>query len=311
MNSSNQIKTSQQNDLHEIRDQSDNKQCDSIQSISLDTLYPFQNHPFKRYSDDKMHEMVDSIRDNGVLMPILLRPRNNGDGYEIISGHNRVEAAKEAGLTEIPSFIKEMDDETATIAMIDSNLSQREKLLPSEKAFAYKMKLDAIKRQGERTDLTSAQVGPRLAKIPAREIIGEALGESKNQVSRFIRLTELVPQLLDLVDESKFAFNPAVAVSYLNEEQQYWLYEIMCIQQCSPSLSHADRLKKLSQQGRLDRTAMDAIMLEPKPQCSQIIIKQQKIAKYFSKDATPQQIEETIIRLLDNWYRKRNQEQQR
>ena len=202
-----------------------------------------------------------------------------------------------------------MDDATATIAMIDSNLRQRERLLPSEKAYAYKMKLDAIrKKSGERSDLTSGQVDQRLSFGTSRDIVADEAGESSKQVQRFIRLTELVPQLLDLVDESKLAFNPAVAVSYLNEEQQYWLYEVMCIQECSPSLAQADRLKQLAQQGKLERSVMEAIMMEIKPQQPQIVIKHDRIAKYFPRDSTPQQIEETIVKLLESWYRKRNQE---
>lgn len=296
-------------DLFESADPNIYKPNEVIQGIDINSLFPFQSHPFRLYTDEKMQEMVDSIRDNGVLLPILIRPRNNGDGYEIISGHNRVEAAKRAGLSKVPSFIKDMDDETATIAMIDSNLRQREKLLPSEKAFAFKIKLDAIrKKSGERSDLTSGQVDQRLNFSTSRDRVAEDAGESSKQIQRFIRLTELVPQLLDLVDESKLAFNPAVAVSYLNAEQQYWLYEIMCVQECSPSLTQADRLKQLAQQNRLDRSAMDAIMMESKPQQPQIVFKQDRIAKYFPRDSTPQQMEETIIKLLEGWYRKRNQE---
>ena len=301
------IKLSRYDDLFESTDPNAKKQKTSIETVPLDTLHPFTNHPFKLYSDEKMQEMVESVQQNGVLLPILVRPRKDADGYEIISGHNRVEAARRAGINNIPSLIREMDDETAVIAMIDSNLRQREKLFPSEKAFAFKMKLEAIKRQGERTDLTSGQLVPKLKK-QAREEVGDAAGENYKQVSRYIRLTELVPQLLDLVDESKLAFNPAVAISYLDKEQQYWLYEIMSITECSPSLSQADRLKQLAQQDKLDRSVMDAIMTEIKPQQPQIVLKQDRIAKYFPRDSTPQQMEETIIKLLEGWYRKRNQE---
>ena len=301
------IKLARYDDLFESTDPNEVKHHESIEKLSLEALYPFTNHPFKLYSEEKMQEMVESVLQNGVLMPILVRPQKELAGYEIVSGHNRVEAAKRAGLTEIPSTVREMDDETATVAMIDSNLRQREKLFPSEKAFAFKMKLEAIKRQGERTDLTSGQVVPKLKKY-AREEVGEAAGENYKQVSRYIRLTELVPQLLDMVDESKLAFNPAVAVSYLNQEQQFWLYEIMSITECSPSLSQADRLKQLAQQDKLDRSVMDSIMTEIKPQQPQIVLKQDRIAKYFPRDSTPQQMEETIIKLLEGWYRKRNQE---
>lgn len=295
-------------DLFVSSDQPNAIPTEMITSLPVDQLHPFANHPFKLYTEEKMQDMVDSIAKYGVLTPILVRPQANGEGYEVVSGHNRFEAAKLAGINEIPATIRQMDDETAIISMIDSNLRQREKLLPSEKAFAYKMKLEAIKRQGERTDLTSAQLGPKSVDKTAREKIGESVGESKNQVSRFIRLTELIPPLLNLVDENKLAFNPAVAISYLNQEQQTWLEEIMTGNECSPSLSQAERLKQLSQDGKLDRSAMDAVMMEPKVQQPQIIIKQDRISKYFPRDVTPQQMEETIIKLLENWYRKRNQE---
>lgn len=303
------IKLNPYDDLFEGTEPNVNKSRDAIQNIAINLLFPFQNHPFKLYTDEKMQEMIESIRDSGILLPILIRPRNNDDGYEIISGHNRVEAAKRTGLSEVPSVIKDMDDETATIAMIDSNLRQREKLLPSEKAFAYKMKLDTIrKKSGRPSAENSGQLDLNFNNKQSRDIIAEDAGESSKQVSRFIRLTELVPQLLELVDDSKLAFNPAVAVSYLNAEQQYWLYEIMCVQECSPSLAQADRLKQLAQQNKLDRSAMDAIMMEHKPQQPQIVFKQDRIAKYFPRDSTPQQMEETIIKLLEGWYRKRNQE---
>lgn len=294
-------------DLFVSSDQPQTSPAEMIISLPLDQLHPFADHPFKLYSEDKMQEMVESITKYGVLTPILVRAQANGEGFEVVSGHNRVEAAKLAGINEIPATIRQMDDETAIIAMIDSNLRQREKLLPSEKAFAYKMKLEAIKKQGERTDLTSGQVVPKLRKS-AREEVGDAAGENYKQVSRFIRLTELIPPLLNLVDENKLAFNPAVAISYLNQEQQIWLEEIMTGNECSPSLSQAERLKQLSQDCKLDRSAMDAVMMEPKVQQPQIIIKQDRISKYFPRDVTPQQMEETIIKLLENWYRKRNQE---
>lgn len=296
-------------DLFQTTDPNKSEPAGTIELIRLDQLHPFPDHPFKLYSEDRMLEMTESVRQSGVLTPILVRPVKNGDGFEIISGHNRVEAAKRAGLSEVPGTIREMDNETAIIAMIDSNLRQREKLQPSEKAFAFKMKLDAIKRQGQRTDLTLAQVEPKLKDKPARERIGESVGESKNQISRFIRLTELIPPLLDMVDENKLAFNPAVAISYLNVEQQCWLMEIMEKEECSPSLSQADHLKQLAQLGKLDYSVLETVMSEPKPQQTQITLKQDRIAKFFPKDASPQQMEETILKLLENWYRKRNQEQ--
>jgi ParB family chromosome partitioning protein len=295
-------------DLFISSDQPNAAPAEMITSLPVNQLHPFANHPFKLYSEEKMQEMVESIAKYGVLTPILVRPQASGDGYEVVSGHNRVEAAKLAGIKEIPSTVRQMDDETAIIAMIDSNLRQREKLLPSEKAFAYKMKLDAIKRQGERTDLTSGQVDQKLIQKTSRDIVSTDAGESSKQIQRFIRLTELIPSLLNLIDDNKFAFNPAVAISYLNHEQQNWLEEVMVGNECSPSLSQAERLKQLSQDGKLDRSAMDAVMMEPKVQQPQIVIKQDRISKYFPRDVTPQQMEETILKLLENWYRKRNQE---
>lgn len=276
--------------------------------ITLDKLVPFPHHPFKLYQDERMQEMVSSVKANGILTPILVRPGPQPDQYEIISGHNRAEAARQAGLTEMPAIIRQMDDETAVVAMVDSNLRQREQLLPSERAFAYKMKLEAIKKQGERSDLTCGQVDHKLTSNKSRDIVADQAGESSKQIQRFIRLTQLTPDLLDLVDESKMAFNPAVAISYLNQEQQSWLYDIIKAEDCSPSLSQADRLKQLAQQGKLDQMAMKLIMSEQKPQYQQITIKQDKIAKYFPRDATTRQVEETIIKLLENWYRKRHQD---
>lgn len=292
-------------DLFVSSDQTNTTPAEMITSLPVGQLHPFSNHPFKLYSEEKMQEMVESIAKYGVLTPILVIPQASGEGYEVVSGHNRVEAAKLAGINEIPATIRQMDDETAIIAMIDSNLRQREKLLHSEKAFAYKMKLEAIKRQGERSDLTSRQL---VGKSESAEKVGETTGESGRQIQRFIRLTELIPPLLNLVDENKLAFNPAVAISYLNQEQQTWLEEIMTGNECSPSLSQAERLKHLSQDGKLERSAMDVVMMEPKVQQPQIVIKQDRISKYFPRDVTPQQMEETIIKLLETWYRKRNQE---
>jgi len=293
-------------DLFQTTDPNKSEPAGMIEMLPLDQLHPFPDHPFKLYSEDRMLEMTESVRQSGVLTPILVRPVKDGDSFEIISGHNRVEAAKRAGLSEVPGTIREMDNETAIIAMIDSNLRQREKLQPSEKAYAFKMKLDAIKRQGQRTDLTSRQV---VGKLENAARVGEEVGESGRQIQRFIRLTELIPPLLDMVDENKLAFNPAVAISYLNVEQQCWLMEIMEKEECSPSLTQADHLKQLAQLGKLDYPVLETIMSEPKPQQTQITLKQDRIAKFFPKDASPQQMEETILKLLENWYRKRNQEQ--
>ena len=293
-------------DLFQTTDPIKSEPAGTIELIQLDQLRPFPDHPFKLYSENRMLEMTESVRQSGILTPILVRPVKDGDGFEIISGHNRVEAAKRAGLSEVPGTIREMDNETAIIAMIDSNLRQREKLQPSEKAFAFKMKLDAIKRQGQRTDLTSRQV---VGKLENAARVGEEVGESGRQIQRFIRLTELIPPLLDMVDENKLAFNPAVAISYLNVEQQCWLMEIMEKEECSPSLTQADHLKQLAQLGKLDYPVLETVMSEPKSQQTQITLKQDRIAKFFPKDASTQQMEETILKLLENWYRKRNQEQ--
>ena len=276
--------------------------------VSVDQLTPFPHHPFKLYQDERMQEMVQSIRSNGVLTPILVRPAKDNSGYEIISGHNRVAAAKLAGLSEVPAIIRQMDDETATVAMVDSNLRQREKLLPSEKAFAFKMKLDAIKRQGQRSDITCGQIVHKLNGKKSRDIVAEQAGENYKQVSRYIRLTELIPLALDCVDQGRLAFNPVVAISYLTPEQQQDLLDIINEYECSPSLSQTERLKALSQNNQLDRSAINAVMSELKPQQNQVVIKSEYISKYFPKDASPDQIQDTIIKLLEAWYRRRNQD---
>jgi len=276
--------------------------------VPVDQLTPFPHHPFKLYQDERMQEMVQSIRSNGVLTPILVRPAKDHSGYEIISGHNRVAAAKLAGLHEVPAIIRQMDDETAIVAMVDSNLRQREKLLPSEKAFAFKMKLDAIKRQGQRSDLTCGQIVHKLNGKKSRDIVAEQAGENYKQVSRYIRLTELIPIALDCVDTGRIAFNPAVAISYLTPDQQRDLLDIINEYECSPSLSQAERLKALSQNNQLDRSAINAVMSELKPQQNQVVIKSEYISKYFPKDASPDQIQDTIIKLLEVWHRRRNQD---
>jgi ParB family chromosome partitioning protein len=301
------IKLSSYDDLF-TPDSKDNLTDGTPAQITLSKLIPFPHHPFKLYKDEQMQEMVNSVQNNGVLTPIIVRPGAEQGQFEIISGHNRVEAARLAGLTEIPAIIREMDNETAIVAMVDSNLRQRDKLLPSEKAFAYKMKLEAIKRQGERKDLTSRQV---VAKLKNADIIGDQVGESGRQIQRFIRLTELIPPLLELTDESKMALNPAVALSYLTPSEQEDVLDIMVMHDCSPSLSQAEHLKKLSQEGSLDRSAINAILSEPKPQQKQIVFKGNQIEKYFPKDTSPEQIQETIIRLLEVWYQRRNQERGR
>lgn len=279
---------------------------DERQNLPLKELTPFKDQPFHLYTELKMQEMMDSIREHGVLMPILVRPNEDG-GYEIIAGHNRVEASKRLGLKEIPATIRNLDKETATILMVDSNLRQREQLLPSEKAFAYRMKLEAIKRQGSRADLTSAQVVPKLNGKTAREVVAAEAGENRMQISRFIRLTYLIPSLLNLVDEGRMAFNPAVALSYLTVEQQQCLFNIMKRDECSPSLAQAEELKRLSQAEKLDAASMSVVMEEPKPQEPKISIPSSKLSKFFPKDTTPKQMEENVLRIMEAWYVKQQE----
>lgn len=276
-----------------------------VQSLPLDKLEPFPNHPFKVIDDDKMLETVESIKERGVLVPILVRPKNDGN-FEIVSGHRRHHASLLAGKTEIPAIVREMDDDTAILLMVDSNL-QREELLPSEKAFAYKMKLDAMKRQGQRTDLTSAQIGPKLS----TEIIGEAGGDSRNQVKRYIRLTSLIPSLLERVDSKTIAFNAAVEVSYLTEPEQKMLCDAIEREECTPNLKQARRLKQFSQDGKLDENVIDAIMTEEKPIEDKLVLKGDVLAKYFPKTYTPSQKQKVIVKLLEDWHKRQLRQQER
>ena len=280
---------------------------EKVQMIPLAELHSFRNHPFKVKDDEAMANTVDSVRQYGVLVPAIARPLESG-GYELVSGHRRRHASELAGLTEMPVIVRDLDDDAATIIMVDSNL-QRETLLPSERAFAYKMKLEAIKHQGLRSDLTSSQVG---MKLQALDIVGQNAGESRNQVHRFIRLTALIPDLLNLVDEKKVAFNPAVELSYLKTEEQVLLLDAMESEQASPSLSQAQRLKKFSQEGKLSVDVMRAIMSEEKkPEMDKVIFTSAKLRQYFPKSYTPQQMENTILRLLEQWQRKRQHEAER
>jgi len=271
--------------------------------LPLDELHPFKNHPFQVRDDEDMQRTVESVKEYGVLTPGIARPLADG-GYEVVSGHRRKRACELAGLTTMPFIVREMDDDAATILMCDSNL-QRETILPSERAFAYKMKLEAMKRQGQRTDLTSAQVGRKLAGKESREILAEQMGESKNQVSRFIRLTELIPALLEMVDNRKIAFNPAVELSYLQPAEQAQLLDAMSAQEATPSLSQAQRMKKFSQQGKLSEDVMAAIMSEEKKEVDRITLSSDKLQRYFPKSYTPRQMEETILSLLAQWQKKR------
>lgn len=276
-----------------------------VQNLPLDKLEPFPNHPFKVLDDEKMQETVESIRERGVLVPILVRPTNDGN-FEIVSGHRRHHASLLAGKTEIPAIVREMDDDTAILLMVDSNL-QREELLPSEKAFAYKMKLDAMKRQGQRTDLTSAQIGPKLS----TEIIGEAGGDSRNQVKRYIRLTNLIPSLLERVDSKTIAFNAAVEVSYLTVTEQKMLCDAIEREECTPNLKQARRLKQFSQDGKLDENVIDAIMTEEKPIEDKLVLKGDVLAKYFPKTYTPSQKQKIIVKLLEDWHKRQLRQQER
>ena len=280
-----------------------------VQSLPLDKLEPFPNHPFKVIDDDKMLETVESIKGRGVLVPILVRPTNDGN-FEIVSGHRRHHASLLAGKTEIPAIVREMDDDTAILLMVDSNL-QREELLPSEKAFAYKMKLDAMKRQGQRTDLTCARIAHKSDGIKSRDILAEQVGESKDQIRRYIRLTSLVPDLLNRVDNKTIAFNAAVEVSYLTEPEQKMLCDATEREECTPNLKQARRLKQFSQDGKLDENVIDAIMTEEKPIEDKLVLKGDVLAKYFSKTYTPSQKQKVIVKLLEDWHKRQLRQQER
>ena len=294
-------------DLFATEEIREDTQREKVQNIPLEELHPFKNHPFKVKDDAAMQDTVDSVREYGVLVPAIARPDPNG-GYELIAGHRRHHASELAGKETMPVIIRDLDDDAATIIMVDSNL-QREELLPSERAFAYKMKLEALKHQGARTDLTSSQVGTRLR---ADELIAQQSGESRNQIQRFIRLTELIPELLDMVDERKIAFNPAVELSYLKKEEQTLLLEAMDSEQATPSLSQAQRLKKFSLQKMLSLDVMRAVMSEEKKtDLDRVTLKNETLRRYFPKSYTPKQMEDTIIKLLEGWYKKRQLSQER
>ena len=295
-------------DLFSTEENRQEEQREQVQQIPIDALHPFTNHPFKVLDDEAMTRTVESIAQYGVLAPLIARPRPDGDGYEIISGHRRQYAAKLAGLETLPVIVRQMSDDAAVILMVDSNL-QREHILPSERALAYKMKLDAIKNQGARSDLTSRQV---VGKLEAADEVGKATDESGRQVQRFIRLTNLVPELLDMVDEKKISFNPAVELSYLDEKQQQDFLEAMDASQNAPSLSQAIRIKKLAQQGEFDYDAVYDIMNEEKKsELDTVTIKNETLRKYFPRNYTPRQMENIIIKLLDQWQLKKQQAKQK
>ena len=294
-------------DLFATEESRADAQREKVQEIPLGELHPFRNHPFKVKDDAAMQDTVESVREYGVLVPAIARPDPDG-GYELIAGHRRHHASELAGKETMPVIIRDLDDDAATIIMVDSNL-QREELLPSERAFAYKMKLEAIRHQGKRQEPTSSQVG---MKLQALDIVGQQAGDSRNQVHRFIRLTELIPELLDMVDERKIAFNPAVELSYLKKEEQTLLLEAMDSEQATPSLSQAQRLKKFSQQKMLSFDVMRAVMSEEKKtDLDRVTLKNETLRRYFPKSYTPKQMEDTIIKLLEGWYKKRQLSQER
>lgn len=278
--------------------------------MPLSDLHPFEGHPFKVLDDELMEQTVESIRQIGVVSPLIVRPDPEG-GFEILSGHRRLHAAQLAGLETVPVIVKEMDDDAAIIFMVDSNL-QRENILPSERAFSYKMKMEAMKHQGERGDLTSGQVGQKSVGTVSRDIVAEQAGDSSRNVQRFIRLTNLIPEILDMVDEKKIAFNPAVELSYLKTSEQKEFLEAMDYAQASPSLSQAQRLKKLSQEGGCTLDAMCEVMNEiKKDDLDHVTIKNEVLRKYFPKSYTPKQMQDTIIRLLEKWQRSKQRDMER
>ena len=294
-------------DIFSTEESRQEQQREQVQQIPIGELFPFKNHPFKVLDDESMQRTVESVEQYGVLSPLIARPRPEG-GYEIISGHRRQHAAQLAGLDTLPVIVRNMDDDAAVLLMVDSNL-QRENILPSERAFAYKMKLEALKNQGARSDLTSAQLG---RKLETADIVGQESGDSRNQVRRFIRLTSLIPELLDMVDEKKIAFNPAVELSYLDESQQRDFLEAMNDTQNAPSLSQAQHLKKLAQQGHFSYDAAFAVMGEPKKdELDKVVIKNDTLRKYFPRSYTPKQMEDTIIKLLEQWQRKQQRQNER
>ena len=297
-------------DIFSTEESRQEQQREQVQQIPIDELYPFKNHPFKVLDDESMQRTVESVEQYGVLSPLIARPRPEG-GYEIISGHRRQHAAQLAGLETLPVIVRNMDDDAAVLLMVDSNL-QRENILPSERAFAYKMKLEALKNQGARSDLTCVQIGHKLNGAKARDIVADESGDNARNVQRFIRLTSLIPELLDMVDEKKIAFNPAVELSYLDEAQQRDFLEAMNDTQNAPSLSQAQRLKKLAQEGHFSYDVAFAVMgEEKKDELDKVINKNDTLRKYFPRSYTPKQMEDTIIKLLEQWQRKQQRQNER
>lgn len=297
-------------DIFQTEESRADHQREKIVELPISELHTFPNHPFKVRDDDRMNETVESVKEYGVLVPAIVRPREDG-GYEIVAGHRRKHACELAGLETMPAIVRNLDDDAATIIMVDSNL-QREEILPSERAAAYKMKLEAIKHQGSRNDLTCTQVEHKLDGRKSVEVIADQSGESRAQVQRYIRLTELTPDLQNMVDDKKIAMTPAVELSYLKPEEQTMLLTAIDSEQVTPSLSQAQRMKKLSQAGKLtDDTMLDIMMEQKKPEKRDVVLSGDKLAKYFPRSYSPQRIEETIIKLLDSWMKKRQRDQER
>ena len=305
------IKLNTVDDLFSTEESRQDANREKVMEIPLAELYPFKHHPFKVVDDERMLDTADSIREYGVLVPAIARPREEG-GYELVAGHRRKRGCELAGLSTMPVIVRNLDDDAATIIMVDSNI-QRESLLPSERAFAYRMKLEALKRQAGRPSKENCdQLGHNSIGKRTVDIIAETSPDSRNQIQRFIRLTELIPELLDMVDNRKIAFNPAVELSYLKSHEQTMLLDAMDSEQATPSLSQAQRMKKLSRDGKLnDDTMLDIMMEQKKPEGYNVVLSADKLRKYFPRSYTPQKMEETILKLLDAWLRKRQRDQSR
>ena len=285
------------------------RNIEEIKPIAISELKPFESQPFKVLLDESMDELVESIKQSGVLSPIIARPHKDG-GYEILSGHRRVKACELAGISKIPVVVKKLDDDTATILLVDSNL-QRENILPSEKAFAYQLKLEAMKRQGARTDLTCDQIGHKLNSKKSVELIAKNSNDSRNQIQRYIRLTNLIDPLLEMVDEKKIALNAAVEISYLGSKEQAELIKVIEKEETSPSIAQASKIRKFAEEGRINVDVMDSIMQEQKPEKVKITFKEDKLRKYFPKHYSAKQMEDTLLKLLEDWYRKKQREHER
>ena len=308
--SARKVELASASDLFTTEQERQDAKLEKVQNIPLSELYPFPDHPFSVRDDDSMKETVESVKEYGVLMPAIARPREGG-GYELVAGHRRKHACELAGLDTMPVIVRDLDQDTAIIFMVDSNI-QRENILPSEKAKAYKMKLDAIKRQGARRDLTCTQVGYKSDGKKSVQIVAEEAGESRSQIQRYVRLNDLSPQLQQMVDDKKIAMTPAVEMSYLKPEEQELLVETIESEQATPSLSQAQRMKKLSQSGKLDEDTMLGIMSEEKkPEVDKIVLTSDTLHKYFPRSYTPKQMQDTIIKLLEQWMKKRQRSQER